>query len=509
MTNMIPSTSLDKMFLGEETLLYHRLVVQFLLFIGVSLSIGILFWIWYVDDFLGLPSGISLLVKSIITLTVCNDFLNMLGHLLLRHRVLKQAPSSFDNAKLIVQYVSRGQNIEVLMESARNAYEVLRQECSIDFEVRLVTEIPVIHNFDLSEISKYNFICVPEGFKTRNGSLYKARALEYARITCDSVDNNRVWILYLDEESILTRSAVRGVQEFISEDTNLDTFSQGLITYTGRGTDVSSITSATEIKRVGYNLGRYYLQYAVLHDIYLGFQGSFFCASTRLVNQVTFDFGPEKSITEDLFFAFKAAACGFKCKWLEGYVREQAPESCIDLLRQRRRWMKGLMEFLFSNEIALGRRLILFLMITLPGRLWVWGVVPFLVVLNSLVSDSGINTFIQNHIIGSDYSGSYFSGLILPAFVFSVLLYFVLLLQSNFTIGLLYSVMDLDTTSRMERWKYVVRCCLVLPAAIFLEQFASIYAMFSRETGFAVIKKSVDTRKSLILSDSGSVDMNG
>jgi len=482
------SSTLDQMFIGQTSMYFHNILVKFALVVGFLVSFSIILLVVRSQGFLGLPPALVVLLKSLVIFTVVVDSLNFLGHLLLRHRIVRDSGSVIEKGTLVVQFVSRGENIDVLRESARTAYEILAEEARIPFKIRVVTECQVESLFIKEERSRYDFVHVPKDYKTSKGSLYKARVLEYARAVRDSDDVNSqaTWILFMDEESILTRSAARGIFDYIRKDIDQNTIAQGLITYTGRGIGRSAVSNATEIKRVGYNLGRYYFQNAVLRDIYLGFQGSFFCASRRVVSQVTFDFGPEASITEDIFFAFTAARKGFKCVWLEGYIREQATESVIDFLRQRRRWMKGLMHFLASSEIPLIRRIILFLAVTLPGRLWVWGVIPFLVLLNSYWGGQ------EPLCLTCAFQFGMPEFRVQPALEFIVILYILLLFQSSFSIGLIYSFQDLDLRSLKDRILYAVGCCLALPIAIFLEQFASLYSLFAREEGFAVVKKSID-----------------
>ena len=55
--------------------------------------------------------------------------------------------------------------------------------------------------------------------------------------------------------------------------------------------------------------------------------------------RVTFDFGPEGSLTEDLFFQCRAFDLGFRFGWIEGVMREQAAFTFQDFFKQRRRWI--------------------------------------------------------------------------------------------------------------------------------------------------------------------------
>ena len=475
-----PSTYLDKVFIGDEPIFRHLLISRIAIFCSLLVSVSVLWITWRVENIFNLSPFVVLFIKALIYLTVVNDLVNVLGHVLLRHHSLKNKKLMPSDTHLVVQFISRGENIEVLKESVECAYEMLLEEATIKFSIRIVTEKEVSSNFNEAESDLFQFIVVPSEFRTKNNSLYKARGLEYARLVCDASDGDQVanenkWILYFDEETLITKSSIRGVLEFIEKDENRDKFGQGLLTYTGRGYDKSIVSSAAEIKRVGYNLGRYYLQYAVLNDIYFGFQGSYFCASSALINKITFDFGPKESITEDIFFAFFASLKGFKCCWIQGHAREQPPENVCDLLRQRRRWLIGFTSFLFSKKIPLIRRLILLIFITLPNRMW--GFAPIFL---------GAN-FIYLSTISDAYNFEFTTAII----TYLLFIYLILFFQSNYLIGLLYTIEDLNSNSRLKKFLFAIKCSVALPFAVLIEQFVTIYSLFPRKNGFEVIKKNV------------------
>lgn len=101
------------------------------------------------------------------------------------------------------------------------------------------------------------------------------------------------------------------------------------------------LSTLADCVRVSQDLGtlRYSLKY--LHRPVLFFKGSFIACKHGVEKLVSLDHGFEGSITEDSFFAVKAANEGFTFDWIEGEMEEKSPFSFMDFLRQRRRWQQG------------------------------------------------------------------------------------------------------------------------------------------------------------------------
>ncbi|MEJ7706363.1 MAG: glycosyltransferase family 2 protein [Nocardioidaceae bacterium] len=224
--------------------------------------------------------------------------------------------------------VSRGQNAEVLAQTARNIAETMQAFPLFPYRIEAVTDMAV------ALPGGVDAIVVPDDYETPKGALYKARALQHAQEASDLPDD--AWVMFLDEESHITPSLVAGTARAVSEEeaSGEHRIGQGCILY-HRNLDRRWFLSLADMIRTGDDLGRFALQHRLGVTLF-GLHGSFILARNSVVKEVGFDFGPEGSITEDAFFALVQMERGRRCRWVDGYLSEQAPETVRDFIKQPR-----------------------------------------------------------------------------------------------------------------------------------------------------------------------------
>ncbi len=263
--------------------------------------------------------------------------ISVIGMLLQRRSPrIEPAPGGLSNL-VSFRYVSRGTNPETL----RHAIASVRREMAKLPAFPYVIEAIIERDIDLGDGQDLIKLIVPRDYTTASGSLYKARALQYglehSRIPDDA------WIMHCDEESHVHDSLIRGVYQAIVEEeaSGEHRIGQGAILYYHSLDEHPFLTLADSI-RTGDDIGRFHLQNRKLGVPVWGFHGSFILVRNSVEKDVDFDFGPAGSITEDAFWALCQAQRRRRSRWVDGYMIEQAPESIIDFLKQRRRWFVGL-----------------------------------------------------------------------------------------------------------------------------------------------------------------------
>lgn len=95
------------------------------------------------------------------------------------------------------------------------------------------------------------------------------------------------------------------------------------------------------MRRTGDDLGHYYLQHRVGFTLF-GLHGAYIVCRQDVEAKIGLDLGPRGSITEDAWWILLAMKQSYRTKWIDGYLEEQATQSLMDFLKQRRRWYYGL-----------------------------------------------------------------------------------------------------------------------------------------------------------------------
>lgn len=302
--------------------------------------------------------------------------------------------------RLIVSYVSRGDNLEALTRAISRTRQVLA-DMNVPAEIEVVTDLPV----DIPGTLGY---LVPEAYRTLRGAQYKARALQYLleqrQLRLPVARGN--WVIHLDEESVLTPQAVAGISKFIARPTNGRTIGQGEIQYNAHGYGDNFLITCIDSIRTGDDLGRFRLQYRLFGKPLFGMHGSFILLPQQIEQEIGFDLTSRGSITEDAYFALTAMDRGYQFGWVDGFIQEQSPFSLVALLKQRRRWIAGLRTLVTDPEISFKSRVLLLLNMTLWRIAWVGPVVTAWNVLagGSLVPHwAAVSAALLSGVVGSVY----------------------------------------------------------------------------------------------------------
>jgi beta-1,4-mannosyltransferase len=236
------------------------------------------------------------------------------------------------------RFVSRGENAAVLAESIASVHREMAALPLFPHVIEVVTDVPVTELTGTH--ARLVHIVVPPEYETSRGARYKARALQYALEQSAIPDD--AWIVHLDEESHCTRSLVQGVAQAVREEevSGRLRIGQGVILY-HRGRRENPILTLADSIRTGDDYARFALSTRLGLALF-GFHGSFILVRNDVAKRVGFDFGPEGSITEDAFWVLRQMELGTRCRFVDGYVVEQAPHSVRDFMQQRRRWFVGL-----------------------------------------------------------------------------------------------------------------------------------------------------------------------
>lgn len=273
--------------------------------------------------------------------------------------------------KLVIVYVSRGDNKQALIRSIAASQSLLK-ESGISYRIDAVTDIDINLKATFPD-SDIVYHLVPANYQTTNHAKWKARALQYVveqhRHDLE-LNPDKTWLLHLDEESQVHLSSLSGIHQFVSNSENTFSIGQGEIRYNAHQYSNHLLITWMDSIRSGDDIGRFRFQYKIFGRPLFGMHGSYFLVPYHLEQQYGYDLGGRGSITEDAYFALKCAEQGVTFRWLNGYIREQSPYNITAIIKQRKRWFCGLWLLAFDNKIAFRTRLPLIINTLLWSVAW-------------------------------------------------------------------------------------------------------------------------------------------
>lgn len=404
--------------------------------VGTWMTNGSIVWL------LGLPAGL----------------LGLIGTLAFRHPTHLWSVEPIPQ-RVCFRIVSRGTNIDALRDTIDSCLMEMAASPMFDFMIEVVVEEGCATDL-LPSGPHVRFIEVPQSFETPHGSLFKARALEYALEVSDLADD--AWLVHLDEETHPTASGIRGIAEMIKEEEASQRLrvGQGAILY-HRNWKRHPIMTLADMHRTGDDFARFHFQHRLGITLF-GLHGSFIVVRNDVEKQIGFDFGPVGSITEDAFWALKFMESGGRSRWVNGYLEEQSTQGWRDFIKQRKRWFQGLILVGFRAPTALRWRLPL-LFFTL-----LWGAAPLALAYTVL-----------NMIVGSSVHETV---RILADISFAAFL-------TLYVVGLRSNLNAAGITGPLRRFGWLVLQLVLAPVFGVIESVGVIAGIFSPVGGFHVVKK--------------------
>jgi egghead protein (zeste-white 4 protein) len=248
---------------------------------------------------------------------------------------------------VVFRIVSRGFDRATIWKTIESVRASLATHTLFPYWIEVVTDSAAIA---LPWSDDLRAIGVPRDYRTPHGSLYKARALHYALEFSTLPDHG--WIVHLDEETCVTPSFIVGIRRAVEEEerSGRHRTGAGIILY-HHSLDSHPFMTLAESTRSGDDSGRYQLVQRLGFPIF-GLHGSGILIRNSVEKAIGFDFGPGGSITEDAYLALFQMERGYRARWVDGYVVEQAAFTLSDYLRQRRRWFVGITKTAMHAPVA-------------------------------------------------------------------------------------------------------------------------------------------------------------
>ncbi|CEL99845.1 unnamed protein product [Vitrella brassicaformis CCMP3155] len=282
-------------------------------------------------------------------------------------KITREQDGELRKITICFRVVTRGDSRELVRQICQTNKRLLMSLSQEDklrtrWRIEVVTDKPIGIREVLQDYTNIREIVVPTEFKSAHNTKYKARALHYANEASDLGPND--WIVHLDEETLLAESSVIGIIRHVNEHTFLDAhkkrIGQGVIVY-GHDDIINLPVTMADSIRVSDDYCRFRMFFTLGYPLQ-GMKGSFVVVPVDVEKDVSFDLGPEGSITEDAVFALKAMQKGYKFAFISGVMREKSPFTFLDFLKQRRRWIQGLWLTVLRKDLSARNRILLFIM---------------------------------------------------------------------------------------------------------------------------------------------------
>ncbi len=270
------------------------------------------------------------------------------------------------SSRILYTIVSRGRNLDSV-ERSLSSVSYWTTQVSRDYGLAFVHEEWIVTEEDAyskwreryERIAKsgVKLLVVPADYRTKNGTEFKARALQYAAEyrQRNGYDGANDWVYHQDDETAVGEDTILGNLEFILNSQGERTYGAGIILYPQAWRN--NIPTAAEYWRPSLLDTLYLASLKKASNSTPGQHGSHLLTRADVENKVGWDFGPD-SLTEDSIYATHILKENPKASGImKGFAFEQPPFTLSDLLKQRRRWVLGDLTLLGRKDARIREKL--------------------------------------------------------------------------------------------------------------------------------------------------------
>ncbi|MCI4358416.1 MAG: glycosyltransferase family 2 protein [Thermoplasmata archaeon] len=262
---------------------------------------------------------------------------------------------------VVFQVTAIGKNPESLQESVESVLYWVRNTPRVGFRYLIWVVVEPLgyvlapRFYQRLRRQGVRVLMVPPEYRTPLGTRGKARALEYAcaQRRAEGMSTPSFWVYHQDEETCVGQDTLQGLSEFIDQGRKL--VGVGMILYP---LDWAGTPSHVQELARSYDDLRLLDSMTMPGNPTAGCHGSHILVRADVEDSVGWD-APGYNPTEDLAFEIRVRArYGSVFGLLSGFAYEKGAFSLHDQLRQRRRWVHGVLHALFRlDELPLRRRL--------------------------------------------------------------------------------------------------------------------------------------------------------
>ncbi len=246
------------------------------------------------------------------------------------------------------------------------------------FQVDIVTEGDVSHEALTTWLDTMGALArpirivnVPADYATANGAEFKTRANQFAMEARRAARENTTtsWVYHLDDDTHIGTDTAAALAEFIEVDGSHFLLAQGVLAFPHELTP-SKFCRLADAIRPADDLTRFAFFTGALGTPLGGLHGEHLVIRADIEEEIGWDF--PNTVIEDAYFAIEfATRYPRRSTMLNAYSYGASPATITDLVRQRRRWIEGLLRLAFNRKLPLAPK------IPLLYSIFTWSLAPF------------------------------------------------------------------------------------------------------------------------------------
>jgi egghead protein (zeste-white 4 protein) len=339
----------------------------FVLLIGAALAIsaGLYPDAWTLDEF-----RLGAYLSVVWTLPTGLSIMAIIGAVLARRSLTRPTglhAASHSEALLVVQVPTIGRldvmpALRRVVASMENAFPANFSHWRVDVVAEESSEARA--ELEALRSDHVRILYVPAEYSTPGGTAAKARAncwLDGIR-QAEGESRDDVWVLHMDDDTAVAPDTAEHIARFINANpAGVDAsklLAQGVLTYP-RSFSSNGVVWLADSVRPGSDLSVFRLWTGGGRPL-LGAHGELLLVRADVESAIGWDYGRDLSITEDANFALLfATRFPGRSAWFPARCYGSAPESFADLVKQRKRWARGLLHVARNGAVPLRNRLLL------------------------------------------------------------------------------------------------------------------------------------------------------
>ncbi|MBE8517408.1 glycosyltransferase [Amycolatopsis sp. H6(2020)] len=208
---------------------------------------------------------------------------------------------------------------------------------------------------------RVRIVVVPAGFHTARGTRFKARANHYAHLLrlARGEAHHDAWILHMDDDTGVGSDTAAELARFVRDQDSAGErglhLAQGVLTYPREHAKnrwvwlADAVRPACDLSLFAAGTGR--------GTPRTGLHGELLLIRASVEASIGWDFGPSSTV-EDAEFALRfSERYPGRSGWFAGRSYGASPATAQDFLRQRQRWVCGLIRLAVSRSVPLRQRI--------------------------------------------------------------------------------------------------------------------------------------------------------